>query len=364
MTLSARLTAPPAGDPFLRVAGMSVLLRQLLSLQDAGIEVAILPAGLAAALPPDPRLTLAVQAHADGAEPVLTARAGLVWHRLLPKRLLQAGYGGDLEGAPLEPDEFVLPVSDVRSARTAEDRLLGALLKATDGIISRSINRKISLQVTRGLLDTSLTPNQMTLIALVFGLAAIGVVLAAGPASLVAGALLLQVQSILDGCDGEISRLKYIRSRLGEWLDQVGDDVVNVGFFAAAGWVLWRDGSALAGWLALVGTVLHLVYQAALYAALVLRGGGSGSVTSIRWWGQQDHAPAAVTPRGPLVRFKETVEMAGRRDFFTFLYLPAALLGVTELALAWCAVIFGVSGLTTGLQWVLKGGPAPAARTS
>ena len=58
------------------------------------------------------------------------------------------------------------------------------------------------------------------------------------------------------------------------------------------------------------------------------------------------------------------MELAGRRDFFTFLYLPAALLGVTEVALAWCAVIFGVSGLTTGLQWLLKGGPAPAARTS
>jgi hypothetical protein len=61
---------------------------------------------------------------------------------------------------------------------------------------------------------------------------------------------------------------------------------------------------------------------------------------------------------------KETVELAGRRDFFTFLYLPAALLGITEVALAWCAVIYSVSGVTTGLQWLVRGGPEPAPRTS
>ena len=197
------------------------------------------------------------------------------------------------------------------------------------------------------MIDTSLTPNQMTVIALAIGLAGIGGVLWWGAGWLVPGALLLQAQSIL-----------------GEWLDQVGDDVVNVGFFAAASWVLWRDGSTLAGWLGLVGTVLHLVYQLALYAALVFRGGGSGSITSIRWWGQTDHVAPSAGRGGTLRLVKETVELAGRRDFFTFLYLPAALVGRTEIALAWCAIIFSVSGLTTGLQWLLRGGPEPAVRTS
>ncbi|MDX2122768.1 MAG: CDP-alcohol phosphatidyltransferase family protein [Gemmatimonadota bacterium] len=370
MTLSARLTTPAAGDPDLRVAGMSVLLRQLLSLQDAGITEVVLPTDLIAAIPTDPRLHLRLVSDAEppsggAAEPpILTAPVGLVWHRMLPRRLVQAGYRGDLLAAPREAGEFVVAVTDAASARAATDRLFAALLKATDGIISRRINRRISLQVTRRLIDTGLTPNQMTVIALAIGLAGIGGVLWWGAGWLVPGALLLQTQSILDGCDGEISRLKYIRSRLGEWLDQVGDDVVNVGFFAAASWVLWRDGSTLAGWLGLVGTVLHLAYQVALYAALVFRGGGSGSITSIRWWGQKDHVAAPAGAGGPFRLLKETVEMAGRRDFFTFLYLPAALVGMTEIALVWCAIIFSVSGLTTGLQWLLRGGPEPAARTS
>ncbi len=121
----------------------------------------------------------------------------------------------------------------------------------------------------------------------------------------------------------------------------------------------------MAFWLTVVGATLHVVYQLSLYAALIFKGGGSGSITSIRWWGQKDFAPdTPKAPPTPFTRLKEAVEIAGRRDFFTFLYLPAALVGFTEIALAWSAIIFSVSGLTTGLQWVLRGGPEPAVRTS
>jgi phosphatidylglycerophosphate synthase len=259
-----------------------------------------------------------------------------------------------------------MAAADDAARRQGEALLFRSLIKPTDGIVSRALNRPISLRVTRLLINTPLTPNQMTLIAGGFGIAAIALVAVGGAAWLVPGAVLLQVQSILDGCDGEISRLKYIRSRLGEWLDQVLDDVVNVGFFAAAGWALHQAGSGIALPIAIVGTAFHLIYQGALYTALVTRGGGSGSITSIRWWGQKDHTgPSAGRPPSGFVRVaKETIEAAMRRDFFTFLYLPAALLGVTEAALGWCAFIFVGSGLATGLQWLVGGGPEPAERTS
>lgn len=375
MTRLARLTAPPAGDPSLHVAGMSVLLRQLFSLQDAGIDVIEIEGTPEAQLPLDSRLTVRLVAvpapvseadRADRRRALLQARLGLVWHRLLPKRLLLGGYHGDLEAAQLEPDEFVSPVFDAASARAAEDRLLQSLLKATDGLISRAINRRISLRVTRMVLETPLTPNQMTIIASLFGLAAIAVVVAGGADWLVPGAVLLQIQSILDGCDGEISRLKYIRSRLGEWLDQVLDDLVNVGYFAATGWALSQAGSGIALPVAIAGTGFHILYQISLYTALVTRGGGSGSVASIRWSGQLDpHAPKPELKPNSLIRIvKETIEMAGRRDFFTFLYLPAALLGISLVPLLWCAFIFIGTGLVTSLDWLLRGGPRPAPRSA
>lgn len=370
MTLRAILTAPPAGDASAHVAGLSILLRQLLSFQDAGIEEVEVEGIAETALPRDHRLSLRViSASAEPRtrpEAALIARIGLVWHRLLPKRLVRAGYRGDIEAATFESGEFVVAPVDARTRREAEDLLLASLIKATDGLISRAINRKVSLRVTRSLLETSLTPNQMTVIAGAFGFAAILAVAWGGAAWFVPGAVLLQAQSILDGCDGEISRLKYIRSRLGEWLDQVLDDLVNLGFFVATGWALHLAGWGPALTLTVVGTVLHLIYQVALYAALLVSGGGSGSVASIRWRGQKEHGETPFEdhqPRSLWMRTKETLEMAGRRDFFTFLYLPAALLGMMHLALAWCTGIFVLSGLASGVHWLIFGPPAPAGRS-
>lgn len=368
MTGRALLTSPPAGDPFTSVAGLSVLLRQLLSLQDAGIDQVAIEGLSPERFPVDPRLTLSVvpaSTEREAAGYVLTARLGLVWHRLLPRRLVKTGYRGDIEATLLESDEFIIAADTAESRARAEALLLQSLLKGTDGLISRTINRRISLRVTRFLLHTSLTPNQMTVIASGFGFAAILVVALGGVPWLVPGALLLQIQSILDGCDGEISRLKYIRSRLGEWLDQVLDDVVNVGFFVAAGLVLAADGSPIALPLTIAGTALHLTYQAALYIALITRGGGSGSVTSIRWRGQRDadhHTPRA--PAGLVQRVKEVIEACMRRDFFTFLYLPAALLDLTIIALVWAGLVFIASGVGSAFQWLVWGGPTPAPRGS
>jgi phosphatidylglycerophosphate synthase len=368
VTRHARLTEPRAGDPFARVAGLTVLHRQLLTLQDAGIEDVEVEGLPADQLPDDPRLTFRFgpAGAATAQRAAIRARIGLLWHRALPARLVQAGYQGDIEAAPLEPGEFVIAASDDATRRQAEALLFRSLIKPTDGLISRALNRPISLRVTRLLINTHLTPNQMTLIAGGFGIAAIALVAVGGAAWLVPGAVLLQVQSILDGCDGEISRLKYIRSRLGEWLDQVLDDVVNVGFFAAAGWALHLAGSRIALPIAIAGTAFHLIYQAALYTALITRGGGSGSITSIRWWGQKDHTPQHGDGPAPgwLRLVKQSIEAAMRRDFFVFLFLPMAFLGLTEVALVWCGFIFAGSGLATGLQWLLRGGPTPAERTS
>jgi phosphatidylglycerophosphate synthase len=365
----ARLVAPPAGDSAMHVAGLTVLLRQLLSLQDAGVSAVEIEGLSSAELPHDARLRLAVTAVTPGAPPApdtaLRARLGLVWHRMLPKRLITDGYRGDIEAAPLLPGEFVLPVTDAASARAAEDQLLQSLLKATDGLISRIINRRISLRVTRAVLETGLTPNQMTAVAAMFGAAAIIVVFLGGASWFIPGALLLQAQSILDGCDGEISRLKYIRSRLGEWLDQIVDDAVNLGFFFATGWALQQAGWGPAFAITLIGTALHLIYQVALYSALLVSGGGSGSVASIRWRGQKDYVetPAGpARPRTAALWIKEALEMAGRRDFFTFLYLPAALIGQMQFALAWCMGIFVLSGMASGVHWLLFGAPQPARR--
>jgi phosphatidylglycerophosphate synthase len=62
------------------------------------------------------------------------------------------------------------------------------------------------------------------------------------------GALLFHGQSVLDGCDGEMSRVTHRGSLLGEWLDTIGDDITNYSFFGAAAWGLYVQ-SDWAGYL-------------------------------------------------------------------------------------------------------------------
>src|SRR3569623_481564 len=50
-----------------------------------------------------------------------------------------------------------------------------------------------------------------------------------------AAGVLLELISILDSCDGELARLRYQYSMLGQWLDNLSDDIVAIVFIIAAG---------------------------------------------------------------------------------------------------------------------------------
>ena len=116
-----------------------------------------------------------------------------------------------------------------------EKRFLRAGGKSQDGLVSRLVNRPISRAVSRALLQTPVTPNAWTLLIFIFPL--IGAVfLARGDyANVVAGILFFQIYSILDGCDGEIARARYLESPRGRQLDTACDVIGNLLLVLALG---------------------------------------------------------------------------------------------------------------------------------
>lgn len=124
--------------------------------------------------------------------------------------------------------------------RRAEAWLLRSLIKRNEGFMSRHFERRISLAVTRRLAATPVTPNVMTVVSVAVGLAGAPFFLSSAPAWQLVGALVFLAHSILDGCDGELARLKFLQSRVGAVLDFWGDNVVHVAVFAcmAIGWSL------------------------------------------------------------------------------------------------------------------------------
>lgn len=152
--------------------------------------------------------------------------------------------GGDEGRRALATREAVPP---------AETWLLHGLIKEAEGFMSRHVERRISLAITRRLVSTRVTPNVMTLVSLAIGLLGAPFFLSQAAASQLIGALLLLTHSILDGCDGELARLKFQESRWGGVLDFWGDNVVHVAVMAciALGWSRATD----AAWPLAVGAV-------------------------------------------------------------------------------------------------------------
>src|SRR4029077_1770847 len=101
--------------------------------------------------------------------------------------------------------------------------LLRRSAKSRDGFVSRYLNRPISRTVSQFLLKTSITPNLWTVLITAFPLIGFLFLVRGTYAGFVIGAVLFNAHSILDGCDGEIARAKYLDSEKGPGVDAFGD---------------------------------------------------------------------------------------------------------------------------------------------
>jgi uncharacterized protein (TIRG00374 family) len=115
--------------------------------------------------------------------------------------------------------------------QSAEQKLNRWLVKPTDGIFART-NRRISIPISRQIIPYPITPNMVSLFTLGVSLAA-GIFLALGGYwNMLTGAVLGWLSSVLDGCDGEVARLKLQESAFGCWLETMCDNLYYVFIFA------------------------------------------------------------------------------------------------------------------------------------
>jgi len=160
-----------------------------------------------------------------------------------------------------------IPVCDEAGRKQLENRLLAGLVKDTEGIMAKLVNRRVSLAVTRRLMNHNVTPNQMTWVSMGIGLLGALFFLPSNQNAQIVGALLFLMHSILDGCDGELARLKFQESRLGGIFDYWSDNIVHVAVFTCIGigWAQQGGGSyaLLFSLLAVGGTLMSawLVFE-------------------------------------------------------------------------------------------------------
>jgi len=126
----------------------------------------------------------------------------------------------------------------------SEAKLVAALpyqTKEKDGFLARHLDRRLSRFVSKRLSHTRVVPNQITLTGVAIGL--IGALLLSRPGywPQLIGSLLFLSFAVMDGVDGEVSRLRLLDSQFGYYLDMITDNVVNVAIFSGIAFGLYHD---------------------------------------------------------------------------------------------------------------------------
>jgi phosphatidylglycerophosphate synthase len=181
--------------------------------------------------------------------------------------------------------------------------------------------RRLSPHLTRLLLRTPITPDGVTWLMILAGLAAAAALTVPGPAGAILAVALIQLQILLDCSDGELARWLERRSPAGVYLDRIGHWLTEAALPIALG--VRADG----GW-GEAGTYTTLGLVIAVLVLLVK--GESALVTVAR--AESGRPPAADTeaiaaPRsGGLARLRRA---AGRLPFYrAFVAVEATLLAL------------------------------------
>lgn len=114
----------------------------------------------------------------------------------------------------------------------------------SDELVNVWLQRPLAGLVTRAVYSTSLTPNHLTIIAVILGIVG-GVLLASDAMKLTAAAICFYLKDVFDSADGQLARAKQLYSRRGRFLDSIGDFVVNLFLFGGVFIALHHDGIPL-----------------------------------------------------------------------------------------------------------------------
>jgi hypothetical protein len=235
-----------------------------------------------------------------------------------------------------------------------EIRFLRGSGKSQDGFVSRYLNRPISRVVTRLLLRFPATPNAWTLFIFPIPIVASLILLQGGYWSFLWGLVLFQVFSVLDGCDGEIARAKFLESERGRRLDDLFDVLSNMLLVAALGAGLFRQAN-LSGHPGLFYAVEGLAAAALIgvnefYLSTRRRGAGDGETELLGGAVYPRHRE--LLKRSGLLRFGESFAFwliqLTKRDVAILFFVFLALIGQP----AWILhLLFSVTAISLALAW-------------
>lgn len=151
-----------------------------------------------------------------------------------------------------------------KAATALARQLIQESSSASDGLVDRFFNRPASRLLTKQLLELGISPNLISVTAILFGLTSAALFSIPAREFSIGAALLFQISAILDCADGDVARLHFKESRFGKWLDLIGDQLVHIALFAGIGTGLIKTMPSLLSlkiltWSAVFGSIFALI---------------------------------------------------------------------------------------------------------
>jgi phosphatidylglycerophosphate synthase len=237
----------------------------------------------------------------------------------------------------------------------SEKQLLRHSGKSQDGIVSKFLNRPISRVITRFLLKLPITPNVWTILTFALAPVAFVFLVRGDYIGFLAGTAVFQVINILDGCDGEIARAKYLDSEQGRRLDAFCDFLANLFFVFCLGIGLFRQPAVSADiqFIYLLESLITFLIMAGGFGRYLtpLLSGDTERVVSRR---QQDFNLAERFFGRALTTF---IHQITQRDVIYFVFL---LLAIADRASWILHIFFAFSVITLLFRMFRKSRRQPA----
>lgn len=149
----------------------------------------------------------------------------------------------DGRGKALHLIDRLGPAGLVQHLGKAGKPILRSTGKQSDGIVSRHLNRAISMRISAELLKArGMRPVHATTLTALTAVLMFVCLISGSYIGLIAGAFLFQAASVIDGVDGEVARATFRTSALGASLDSIIDATTNLAFIMGLGLSLALQG--------------------------------------------------------------------------------------------------------------------------
>jgi len=197
--------------------------------------------------------------------------------------------------------------------------------------------------ISRELIKLPITPNMVSLFTLGVGIAAGTFFAWGGYWHTLTGAVLSVWASILDGCDGEVARLKLQESDFGCWLETVCDYLYYLFIFAgmAIGLIRASDQRIYFAWgiLLLFGAVMSFLVTGIGRHRLA----GARPEQYLGIW----QTKAESRRSNPILYFGRYTEFVVRRCFMPYALLFFAVFNITK-------VVFFLAAIGANVVWLIS----------